>query len=228
LAENQNKVGLGKICEIFSVRELKSLFKRKDGYRIKHTDFKCYNWGFGVDIRVFKGCKCLFDIEVKNWRILDIKYSVSVAREEVLTRFKNSGAKVKILFISHMEVFSKRALGLLSDNNIHVFEIGKLIGKKDLRSKLFYQVKLKLQHFLNAIKSSTNKPEPETEVLDNYLEEEIDNTIVNSPITTIKNNKNTHIENNYLVAWVFSLLRPKEPKNRHEKVAKMDMVNAFV
>ena len=44
-----NKVGLGVIGEKFSDSVAKSIFKVKEGYRVKHVDWDNYSYGHGLD-----------------------------------------------------------------------------------------------------------------------------------------------------------------------------------
>lgn len=88
-------------------------------------------------------------IEVKNWRKFDRPYGTEIVKTEILDRFKNFAGGLKVLIISFLCLFTKEALRLLEKHNIHVIEIGKLVGKKDFprkgkNNKTFYSLKSKL------------------------------------------------------------------------------------
>lgn len=199
MSKNQNKIALGIIGEMVAFALLSGLFKTKEGFKVKHIDWKRYNCGFRVDLRVFKKCKSVMDIEVKNWRLFSKPYGTEIAISEIIDRFKKSCALFKILFITYKTLLTREALGLLDLHKIHVFEIGKLMGKKDFKNKFFYETKQRLAQFIKTIKSKANK-QPEIDFgsykLDNYLElDNIDNsnTIVDNSI----NNNDTQLPEIY-------------------------------
>jgi len=145
-----NKVGLGIIGEKFSDSVAKSIFKVKDGYRVKHVDWDNYSYGHGLDLRVFKRNKQVLAVEVKNWREMNRPYGTETARTEIIDRFKNYAGGLKVLIISFLCLLTKKALELLEAHNIHIVEVGKLIGKNDFppkghNAKAFYSLKAKIE-----------------------------------------------------------------------------------
>ena len=148
--ESNNKVGLGIIGEKFTNSVAKSIFKVKEGFRVIHVDWDNYSYGHGLDLRVFQRNKQVMAIEVKNWREMNRPYETQTARTEIIDRFKNYAGGLKVLIISFLCLLTKKAIELLEAHNIHVLEIGKLVGRKDFPRKgknneVFYQLKSKLQ-----------------------------------------------------------------------------------
>jgi len=129
--EANSKIGLGVIGEKFTNSVAKSIFKVKDGYRVKHVDWGNYSYGHGLDLRVFKRNKQVMAIEVKNWREMNHPYGTETAETEIIDRFQNYAGGIKVLIISLLCLLTKKALELLEAHNIHVIEIGKLIGSRD-------------------------------------------------------------------------------------------------
>jgi len=181
-----NKELLGLINEKVLLAILSSVFK---GYKIKHNDFNRYQDGIsrGVDFRVFERNKSLFDIEVKNWKLFNKPYGLDVIKLEILERFKNSCAKYKILIISFISLISTEGLSLLKRNNIHVFGVDRLIGKKffDFKNRLFYELKAKFTKFLRSIPESLNTVQTNLNpiFLDCKVKCQLDTSIVDSLYT---------------------------------------------
>jgi len=147
--EANSKIGLGVIGEKFTNSVAKSIFKVKDGYRVKHVDWGNYSYGHGLDLRVFKRNKQVMAIEVKNWREMNRPYGAETAKTEIIDRFQNYAGGLKVLIISLLCLLTKKALELLEAHNIHVIEIGKLIGKNDFprkgkNNKVFYSLRTRL------------------------------------------------------------------------------------
>jgi hypothetical protein len=147
------KEKLGLINEKIFLSVLRLIFDEED-YRIKSNDFKNYKDGIkkGVDFRIFERNKSLYDIEAKNWRDFDRPYGIDIVKTEMLERFKTSCATFKILIISFMSLIPTEGLKLLNQHHIHVFEVGRLLGKKVFKNKFFYELKSKLTEFLYTIK----------------------------------------------------------------------------
>lgn len=125
-------------------------------YRTKHVDWDNYTseMGNGQDIRVFNGNRQVCAVECKNWRKLNKPYGTETVKTEIIERFVNFAGGIKILVISFLSLFTKEAIRLLKANNIHIVEIGKLIGSKDFRTQLFYQVKAKIRSLLESSTTS--------------------------------------------------------------------------
>ena len=76
-------------------------------------------------------------------------YGTETAETEIIDRFKNYAGGIKVLSISFLCLLTKKALELLEAHDIHVIEIGKLVGKNDFprkgkNNKTFYSLKSKL------------------------------------------------------------------------------------
>lgn len=140
-----NKLGLGKILEQFTVAVNKSI-----GYRVLHNDFDNYSYNkYNSDVRDFLRNKQLANIECKNWRLLDRKYDLSTAQDEILDRFRDHAGGVKILVISFFEdMFTESAKQLILNSGIKVVELGKLIGRKDFHSQLFHITKSRIRKII--------------------------------------------------------------------------------
>ena len=152
-----NKIGLGIIGEKFTNSVAKSIFRAKDGYRVEHVDWDNYSYGHGLDLRVFKRNKQVIAVEVKNWRQMNRPYGAVYAEEQILDRFKNYAGGIKVLIISFLCLLTKKALELLEAHDIHVIEIGKLVGKNDFprkgkNNKTFYSLKSKLSKLWRDLK----------------------------------------------------------------------------
>lgn len=198
MSVSESKLALGIIAEKFIVSIVKSLFKANEGFKVKHTDFDNYNFGHGLDLRVFDHNRELLGIEVKNWKLFNKPYGSNIAETEIIDRFKNCSAKIKLLIISFKSLLTKEALRLLKQNNIHVIETNKLIGHNDFKTKLFYTLKAQIQQLLTRPCASFVYSK-----LTNYP---IDNTINTVNIET----HDTTLEINP-IDFIFSLLdRPKE------------------
>lgn len=144
-----NKIGLGVILEKWAYAVLKSIFKNNNGFRIKHVNWDRYNYGFGLDLRVFKRSSQILGIECKNWRDFDRPYGTDIAIHEIIDRFTNFAGGIKVLVITFISLLTKEAIRLLKANSIHILETNKLIGSKDFphkgrNSKAFYSLKNKL------------------------------------------------------------------------------------
>jgi len=157
-----NKIGLGIIGEKFTNSVAKSIFRAKDGYRVNHVDWDNYSYGHGLDLRVFKQNKQVIAVEVKNWRQMNRPYGAVYAEEQILDRFKNYAGGIKVLIISFLCLLTKKALELLEAHDIHVIEIGKLVGKNDFprkgkNNKTFYSLKSKLSKLWRDLKQARTK-----------------------------------------------------------------------
>lgn len=156
-----NKVGLGISLEKFIYSVLKS-FKKPD-YDISHVDWKKYNKGFGLDVWLTnRKTKETIGIECKNWRLFNKPYGTKTAKSEIISRFLDYETehgkllKLKILIISFKELLTKKAIKLLKLHNIHIVETNKLIGKKDFRTRLFYQLKAKIERLIRKKPKTTH------------------------------------------------------------------------
>jgi len=105
-----------------------------------------------------------------------------------INRFKNYAGGLKILIISFLCLLTRKALELLEVHNIHIIEIGKLVGRKDFPRKgknneVFYQLKSKLQklwldHKSNQKQASTRSLYSVNQFkLDNYISTANTNTL---------------------------------------------------
>ena len=151
------KLGLGKIGEMFSNAVVKSVFKTKKGFRVKHVNWNNYTHGSGLDLRVFRQNKLFLGIEVKNWRYFDRPYGVEFAVSEIIDRFKEFTGDFKILIISFKSLLTKKAILLLNNHHIHILEVGKLMNKndfpkKDKTNKTYFNLKYKLIKLIRDLK----------------------------------------------------------------------------
>lgn len=147
------KIGLGKIGEMVLNSMLRGVFN--DGYRIKSNDFKNYNNGIskGVDFKIWLGSCLLFAIEAKNWRNFKKPYGKDIIENEIIARFRNCEAKYKVLIISFENLLSKEGHRMLRDAGIEVFSLNKLLGRKLFKNKLYFQLKVQLQQFINDLRA---------------------------------------------------------------------------
>lgn len=105
---------------------------RKQWYSIIHQDWsQNYNYGNGVDVKILKQGKKFIGAEVKNWKQQPRTYGEETAREEIISRFVNCTAPIKLLFISFAWLLSQKARELILNSGIEIIEIGSFldIGK---------------------------------------------------------------------------------------------------
>lgn len=156
-SELSNKVGLGIIGEKFDVAVVKTLFHKKF-YRIHHNNWESHNLsiGLGADILIYgkKETKPKIAIECKNWRKLGRPYGYETVQSQIMHRFRNLPSDcLKILIISFISLLTKSMHEYLSNHNILLIERGKLVGKRDFRSQVFYQLRRKLNAVIGVDKS---------------------------------------------------------------------------
>jgi hypothetical protein len=135
---------------------------------VNHTDFKHYNFGVGLDVKVLDQNKhALVDVEVKNWKHFDRPYGSCVAKSEILDRFAQSTARIKLLIISYRSLLTQDALTLIRSHDIQIVELGNLVTKSTF-SQLFASTLKQLKHVLFGAKvyHHTTKTIP----LTNYTE----------------------------------------------------------
>ena len=220
-----NKVGLGVIGEKFSDSVAKSIFKVEDGYRVKHVDWDNYSYGHGLDLRVFKRNKQVLAIEVKNWREMNRPYGTETARTEIIDRFRNYAGGLKVLIISFLCLLTKKALELLEAHNIHVIEIGKLVGRKDFPRKgkdneVFYRLKSRLHKlwldYMHDQKQASSKSFGCVNQfkLDNYMSV---NTNTQNKHDTDSKKQLVKSHQNSLVEHVLNLAKQASDKEDHMK-----------
>lgn len=154
-----DKLGLGKILERWIIRMLEIILPVALGYRIVHNDWNNYCWdNNGTDIKVYRGCREILTIECKNWRLLaNLKYGIDQAKTEVIDRFSNTGGGIKLVIFSFLSVLYQPAIDAIKAAHIHMVEVGKLVGKADFRSKLFYQFKAKLEKIIKQLLADQNR-----------------------------------------------------------------------
>jgi len=213
---SNNKIGLGVILEKWAYAVLKSIFRNNSGFRIKQVNWDRYNYGFGLDLRVFKGSSQILGIECKNWRDFDRPYGTDIAVSEIIDRFRNHAGGIKVLVITFLSLLTKEALRLLQTHNIHVIEIGKLIGKLDFprkgrNSKVFYQLKAKLSKLWFGAKFG-HSSHVSLDRLDNYTSNTL-NTYENTKQTTLTHDTDTYKQannqSNPLAVYILNRLKGK-------------------
>ena len=114
---------LGIALEKFLFAVLKSFFPEKKGYNFWHVDWHKYTkyQGQSIDLQLFFKDLLLIDFECKNWRFQQkFYYSFKDAQEQIVARFKNSTAKLKVLIITFLDQLSRPAQRLLQKHNIVV------------------------------------------------------------------------------------------------------------
>ena len=147
---------LGITLEKFIVMVLSFFYPSKLGYRIEHMDWNNYTFHMGksvADVRLFLRNKLLAVFECKNWRMLpEHRYGLEAVKREIVSRFTNCGTNIKVLIISFKKQLSKKARSYLESNNIQILETGKLIGKKDFRSRLIYSLGKQIKQLIRNFK----------------------------------------------------------------------------
>ncbi len=227
-----NKIGLGIIGEKFSNAVVKSAFKLKNGYIIRHVDWDNYSHGSGLDLRVFRKNKLILGIEVKNWRKYDRTYGVETALDEIIDRFKTFTGEHKILIISLKSVLSKNAILLLKRHNIHILEVGKLMGRKlfprrGKTSTAYFSLKNRLLKLYRELKRQSrggfggvNGLDIGCNIQDNHIDNYFEsikttnhhNNIPNTKQSTIKHDTNVNKTDSYALRLLKSVM--KQAQNR--------------
>lgn len=146
---DSSKIGLGKIGEIVIDGVTRSLFKVRDGFRVKHIDWDNYTYGSGLDVRVFERNKQILAIEVKNWNWQDRPYGLDIVRREIIDRFKNFSGGIKVLIITFLCLLTSEGIELIKSRGIEIIEVGTLITTEIFKSSIFYQIKAKLASLWN-------------------------------------------------------------------------------
>ncbi|MGA2310465.1 MAG: hypothetical protein ABSG57_13080 [Candidatus Bathyarchaeia archaeon] len=149
------KEKLGIALEKFIFYILKALFPESKGYVIRHpnwSNIREWRKTHGVDFRVFHGKKEVLALEVKNWRKLRNKYGLDIAQSEIRNRFHHVGTNTKITVISYADTLTEPSLNSISNDNIKIIDIGKLIGYKDFKTELFGEILHKIASVVKSAK----------------------------------------------------------------------------
>lgn len=129
------------------------------GLRVEWTGKKSYDkklrneFRRGVDFKLYdKKGQLFWANENKNLKNPKKQYSTEDAQSQVINRFDDvPHAKHKSLSLPNFNVYNQKARNSILSKRIEVFELDKLIGGKDFRSKHFYIVKDKLRKFITAL-----------------------------------------------------------------------------
>ena len=149
---------LGFIGESFFHAELKSVAK-EFGLRVKWTGKRSYDkrlrneFRRGVDFKLYDEKGQLFWAnENKNLKNPKCQYSTEDAQCQIINRFNDvSHAKHKSVSLPNFNVYNQKARQRVISHGIEVFELDKLIGAKDFKSKHFHVIKAKLRQFITAL-----------------------------------------------------------------------------
>jgi len=106
---------------------------RKGWFYIKHNSWgRHYCHGHGTDITVFdKDHDSIIDIEIKNWKEQPRNYGIETAQNEIIDRFRDSTAKIKLLIISYISLLTYKARDLIENAGIKIMELGNFIEPND-------------------------------------------------------------------------------------------------
>ena len=147
---------LGISLEKFLFAVIKCFFPKKKGYEYWHVDWRKYTkyQGKSIDLQLFFKDLLLIDFECKNWRFQQkFYYGIKDAQEQIIARFKDSIAKLKMLVISFLGQLSRPAQRLLEEHNIIVIETDKLVGRKDYRTSLFKELGHKIKDLVSRVQA---------------------------------------------------------------------------
>ena len=218
---------LGIPLEKFIVMVLSIFFPKSKGYRIEHVDWEDYTNNsapkkISVDVRLFLRNKLIAVFECKNWRLLpEHRYGLKDAKEQILTRFHNCGTNIKVLIISFKKQLSKKALRYLESNNIQVIETGKLIGKKDFRSKLIYSLGKQIKQLIRNFKPTV---QPSAQLFSNQVLLTNSNTVnLSSDNRTSKNDYD--IENTELT--IDNIKHPQHNEWLNSELERLEKADKF-
>lgn len=154
------KITMGILGEKFVSKVLESIYRKEKGFYVEHQNWaKNYNYGNGLDVQVREHGKPKIDVEVKNWKLFNKPYGMDVVKTEILERFENSKAQLKLLVITFVCLLSKKAFQLLEQYNIKIIEIGNLITRITFRStfnNFKHYLKQKLAKFFDSCSNSSS------------------------------------------------------------------------
>jgi len=174
-----DKERLGLVMENFVKAELSSLGIQN----VKHTGKETYGHADnqskrGVDFKVYgEHGQLAIALETKNWKTLRRKYSTDIAQTEVIDRFENLNARLKVLVISSLDVFDIQAQKLIKSHGIDVFETEKLIGSKIFRSREFFVLKTRLNQFFEQIEINLEQRQKRAQqLISQYLQTRSENS----------------------------------------------------
>lgn len=118
----------GKTGEKVVTNSLRTKYKTKDGFEVKHNKFNNeyeYSCGKGIDIKLFEGCKEKAQIEVKNWSRQPKPYGLDSVQQDILPRFSHNGGGIKLLIITFISLLTKLAVQLIEQEGIQIIEVGE-------------------------------------------------------------------------------------------------------
>ena len=184
---------------------LRTKFKAKDGYVLKHNIFGKqyeYSCGIGVDVKVYDGCKELAQIEVKNLAQQTKPYGTDFVRKKVLPRFSHSGGGLKLFVITFLSLLTKLAVQLLEQEGITIIEVGERLTSE------FYQNLKKLYVLGNTIHKAItnfwkgkNEPKKSTPLFSHNKLQLLDNTYTSTVNVNNVSNELTRIHDTPTVTY---------------------------
>jgi len=129
---------------------LKRIYPKKKGFIVKHPEWnEDYPNDNSFDISVTsQDGKRLLDGEAKNWKKQPRTYGVDTVQKQIISRFITSTARLKILFISYLELLTEEAISLIQESGILIIELGYLITDKLSFIQTFNSLHKKLLSYL--------------------------------------------------------------------------------
>jgi len=177
---------LGFIGESFFNSELKSVAK-EFGLRVVWSGKQSYDkkrrneFRRGVDFKLYdKNGQLFWANENKNLKNPKNQYSLETAQNVIVERFNDvPHAKHKSVSLPNFNVFNYQARQHVESQGIEVFELNKLIGAKDFRSKNFHVIRAKLREFIHGLIAKDNRiaqlKEQEHKKLTEYINQQEQN-----------------------------------------------------
>jgi hypothetical protein len=156
----------GKNGEIIVDSSTKTQFKAKEGYRIEHTDFKNYTYGFGVDSLIIKEDKIIGANEVKNLRDRQKHcYNAQWVYKHIISRFMNSGLLMKdcakIATTTFLDLLTEDGIDLLRLYGIIPVEVGeRLTSNFFMEKQKLYILGAKIKNAINSYWLNRKKVNP--------------------------------------------------------------------
>jgi hypothetical protein len=210
----------GKDGEKVCLGALRTQFKVRDGYRIKHNDFGTqyqYCSGHGMDLKIYEFDsmsdieRLIAVIEIKNLSDQSKPYGIDFVLLKVLPRAEGIPSFIpKILLITYIKLLTKSAIELLHQEGWVIVETGEVLTSEyfqDLKKLYCLGAKIKSaidtanKRILNQLITKTNKSvayffnSKFTAKLDRFIDNSINSNTVNTITHNVINLNNNQINN---------------------------------
>ena len=138
---------------------MQDCFEPSIGWRVKHNDLtntETYCRGKGMDMILQSprnGYENMVAIEVKNYNPnqQEHRYGTNWVKKEVLARYRDTEARIKLLVITNIKLLNEEAITLLYNEGWAIFETGvQLTQELYIQETKFREIAKRLQNLLTA------------------------------------------------------------------------------